>query len=283
MWRPWLQLPVLGSLLLSCAACDRGKQSEPLAASGDGFEVTIAELDQALRAMPAVPKDQVVARRNQVLNQLVDEKLLATAAKDRKLDREPAVMQQLQSAERATLAVAYASALGSDLAKPSEAQLAQFYEANPQRYSGRKVLRVQLIGVPSAALQKPAVTSAFKSKNMGAVTAALAAAGTPATPQVRGMRTDVPPLSDDRRFAGLAPGDTIRFASEGMEYLAVVATVTPDPVPFDANQVQADVMMRQRADVIRREAERLRGLHKVTYNRTLLNRPSMRVDTLARN
>src|SRR5512139_3781724 len=71
-----------------------GEESKPtqVAAKVDGTELTVSQVNFALRRIPNLDKDQSKAASLQVVRNLVDQEVLAQKATVDKLDRDPAVM-----------------------------------------------------------------------------------------------------------------------------------------------------------------------------------------------
>lgn len=121
---------------------DDGKAAEttPNAALVGNLPVTKAELADAL-SKNKLPSGDVSARQ-QVLQGLVDERLLQQQAQRQALDQEPQVMEAVQRAQRAVLANLYAAHLvETTTPAPAAKDVAQLVEGKPAFFTDRKVFR----------------------------------------------------------------------------------------------------------------------------------------------
>lgn len=83
----------------------------------------------------------------QILARLVDQQLLKQQAIETKLDRDPRILQVLETSKNEILAQAYLEQVLSKAAKPSKAQIDAFYKENPALFENRRVFRLQELAV----------------------------------------------------------------------------------------------------------------------------------------
>lgn len=118
-------------------SCD-SPPAEQSIVQGDGFEITISELDQLLRVAPAVvAKEQVKPARRAVLNALIDQKLLAETALAQGLDKDPNVFQAQEASKRSILAQAYINKLTEGSPQISTRQIEDYYLSHETAYANR--------------------------------------------------------------------------------------------------------------------------------------------------
>lgn len=84
---------------------------------------------------------------NRVLRGLVDQHLLMQQAIADKLDRDPKVVQALEAARRQVLAQAYVEKVTAAAAKPTEAEIKDYFDKHPELFSERRIYRLQEISV----------------------------------------------------------------------------------------------------------------------------------------
>jgi EpsD family peptidyl-prolyl cis-trans isomerase len=77
------------------------------------------------------------------LQALVDQRLVVQAAQKAGLDKEPAVAFAMDHASRQVLAEAYAERSFKDVPKPSDTEIADYYNKHPELFSQRRIYRVQ--------------------------------------------------------------------------------------------------------------------------------------------
>jgi EpsD family peptidyl-prolyl cis-trans isomerase len=247
------------SLLFACSAGEKGKDPQ-LVARGKDFEVTIPELEQLLRAAPRVEREQVASARRAVLDRLVDEKLLAEAATDARLDREVDTMQTIEAARRGILARAFAERIAAEAPKPSAAEI----EAAYRREGEAGNIRALVIDELTVATNAPPLETLAKTFDRGgldALTAGLTAAGLPAQ---RG-RTRLP-IEDLRaipanRLATLVIGDQIVFRIGDVAHFGRIAAIERASVaPAEARAaIAARLLAARRQALVQQRIARLRA------------------------
>jgi EpsD family peptidyl-prolyl cis-trans isomerase len=126
------------------AACDRlyeeGAGAGTLAARVNGTAITVQALG-AVRGSSAA----------QSLEKIIDRELLVQKALEARLDRDPQVVQQIESTRRQILAQAYLDFAAARSAKISGAEVESFYAQNPALFAQRRIYRLQemLVSAPS--------------------------------------------------------------------------------------------------------------------------------------
>lgn len=146
--RPVLTLAAAASLSLVLAACGGGKSepaSQPAAKVNKG-EVTIAQINQVLAVQRVKPElGEAVSR--QILERLIEQELVVQKAQELKLDSDPKVMLQMEAARREVIVRAYAEKIGQAAAKPTDAEIAQFYADKPALFKERRIYSLQELSI----------------------------------------------------------------------------------------------------------------------------------------
>lgn len=117
-------------------------KSETVATVG-GDKISEAELNVAVSRLGELDGAQAAEAKTRVLQALVDQRLVAQAAKSAGLDKEPEVGFAMAQASRQVLAEAYAERSFKDVAKPTEAEIADYYNQHPELFSQRRIYRIQ--------------------------------------------------------------------------------------------------------------------------------------------
>ena len=151
-----MALLVIGAGALALFGCSRGGTSVPtqLAAKIGSGEVTLYEVDRAMARLPATPASNVAAVRKDVLDELIDRRLMADEAIKLKLDRMPNTVADVESCRLSTLQSAYVmsiAALTSDNAQSDKRDAQNYYEHHPEFFSDRKIYRIKEIAFPESA------------------------------------------------------------------------------------------------------------------------------------
>lgn len=141
------------SMTLALSGCgekkeDEDKKANQVAAKVGKDEITVRELNHELSRLGGhLTPEQSKQAANQVLRGLVDQHLLMQQAIVEKLDRDPKVVQALETARRQVLAQAYVEKITAAAAKPTEAEIKAYYDKHPELFSERRIYRLQELSV----------------------------------------------------------------------------------------------------------------------------------------
>ena len=125
-------------------------------------EITVHQVGTQL-SQQAVKPDQVQDAERQILERLINRELAVQKAMELKLDREPKVVQAIDSARQDIIARAYADKLGEGAAKPTPAEIRKYYDEHPALFSERKIYQLQEVAVEADTKQVEALKVALPS------------------------------------------------------------------------------------------------------------------------
>jgi peptidyl-prolyl cis-trans isomerase C len=134
---------VLGGALLLAAivglsACgSKEKKAGQSLVKVNGVEITVLQLNDELK-FAGVQAEQQEAASKQLLESLIDRQLILDEAARNKTDRSPEVMQAIERAKAQIIAQAYLKSVTSKLAKPSKAEINDYYQKHPEFFAQRK-------------------------------------------------------------------------------------------------------------------------------------------------
>jgi EpsD family peptidyl-prolyl cis-trans isomerase len=266
-------LLILASLVVSTTACsDKGsapKASQVIAKVNDK-ELSIHQLNSALQEVPAqVPADQLTKIRKAALDRLVEQEVLVQASIEKKRDREPAVVQQLEAARRDILARAYLQSVSETSAKANEAAIKQFYTENPALFKDRNVFQfteINLPRVPSnwAELEKslkpantvPEVVEVLRKYNINL----------PVSQNiVRGVE-DLP-IESAKAISAMKDGEIVIYSRPPGLVIALIQARKADSIDEKAARPKIEQFLnnKAKADAVTAEVKRLKDGAKVTY------------------
>jgi len=151
---------VLGAAGLLAACGDKEKSATQTAARVNKQEITVHQIG-ALLSQQAVKPDQVQQAERQILERLINRELAVQKAADLKLDREPRVVQAIESARQEIIARAYADKLGEGAARPTPADIKKYYDEHPALFRDRKIYQLQEFVVEADAKQIEALKTAL--------------------------------------------------------------------------------------------------------------------------
>lgn len=139
---------VVGTLAL--AACDSGEApTGQVAATIDGNEITVSQVENELRASGVQSDQNNPALANQALEAVVNRSILAQEARDRGLHQTPAGSIALRRAEEVALVDLLRRDIQAGSPTPSDDEARQFVSSNTAMFSERFVSVVEQVVVPS--------------------------------------------------------------------------------------------------------------------------------------
>lgn len=251
------------ALMTVTAACRSGGEqpSGQVVAKGKDFEVTVAELDQLLRGAPRVSADQIVPTREAILNALIGQKLLASAALKQKLDQRPDTMQAIEAARRAVLAQAYSQQIAPINRPLSDQEIEIYYQRNTQLFAQRKVVTVDEITLPASVDGLDGYRALFTSGGMSALTDQLASDGFAVLRVNRQLFPDELPSANLNLLTELRIGDPLTYTTGNTVHMGVITAIDSQPISLhDARAMIIPRLTSQRRDeIIRSEIARLRA------------------------
>lgn len=152
---PLGRMLAVGMVVLALGACgDKAgkKAATQVAAKVGSEEISVHQINFVLsRSNTANATPESAERlRHEVLEKLIDQQLAVDQAVEKKLDRSPEVVSQLEAARREVLARAYVQQLAAALPKPTAEETKKYYQDNPALFSERRIYNLQEIVVPAA-------------------------------------------------------------------------------------------------------------------------------------
>jgi len=124
------------------ASCHKGVPEGQVAATVNGEEVTLQELNTEIQASN-VPQgmDKKIAQQ-QALQHIIDRKLLLTAARDKKIDKSPEYQAQKQRADELLLVQTYAKQQLNAVPVPTNGDIQKFMSEHANAFANREVLQL---------------------------------------------------------------------------------------------------------------------------------------------
>lgn len=247
---------------------DAGKPATQVAARVNSGEISIYQVNFALRHTPGLSPEQVSEVKRQVLDALVDQELAVQEAVAAKLDRDPNVMQTVDAARREILARAYMEQVTSAAPSPTVDDISTYYRSHPELFTGRKIYHLQQLDLPNTpemlamvreqlALGKSAaeLETWFKDRQRKVSTRVV-------IKPAEKIDLDLLP-----KLAAMRDGQTALFQTG--DEAAVITLLTAFPQPLgedDAKPLIEQYLKRQRGETLEKETtRRLRAKAKIEY------------------
>ena len=135
------------TVLVACGpkkdAASADAAGSELVATVDGKDLTASQLQFAMQKQRGMRPDAGDAAAKQVLDQLVDEQIVADKAVAAKLDQDPHVVAQIEAARRDILARRFIEQVAESAPKPTDDAIRKFYDSRPAMFAQRKVFTLQ--------------------------------------------------------------------------------------------------------------------------------------------
>lgn len=274
-------VPALSALTLALAltltgcgekAGEEAKVTQVVAKVGKD-EITVHQLNFELgRLAGNLPANLTPEQRkqtaNQVLRGLVDQQLLMQKAIEDKLDRDPKVVQTLESARRQVLAQAYLDKITSAAAKPTEQEIKDYYDKHPELFSERRIYRLQEIAVQVTPQNAAQVQEKIASvRNLDDFVAWLRENNIPARGVQSVKAAEQLPLEILPRLHAIKDGGAITLTGNNQVTLLVVAGSQMQPVSLQqaTPAIERFLLNRKKRELAEAELKRLRDASKIEY------------------
>ena len=259
-------LAICAASMLLVAGCQK-KVGGQVVAVVNGQEITQQELNGELNGQTIPPNADRKAVMAQLLQRIVDRKLLVGKAKEQGLDKSPAYLAQVQRAQDAVLIDMLASNAAKSMPVPDAAAATQFMANNPTLFAGRK--RYQLDQIVFQAVNDPSLEAKLKpAKTMADVEAVLKGAAIPFQRGTTQLDTASLPPAIATRIAALPPGEPFLVPQKGQVVVNVIRSTEDVPVPAQQAQPAAvEILRRQGVEqAMRKQVDQARANAKITYD-----------------
>jgi peptidyl-prolyl cis-trans isomerase C len=233
------------ALGIALSGCSK-KPTDQVVAIVNGEEISLPELNAELgnaQVPPGVDKKLV---QQQLLQRLVDRRLLAQAAKDQGLDRDPAYIVEQRRVMESMLVEKLAKRTNDTIPVPTAADIDKFVAGNPSLFSGR-----QLYSVDQIAFATPADASRLKAlepaKTMEQVTVVLRQLGIQYQRANRVVDSATVPPDQMQKILSLPKGEPFVVPSQGQVTVNVIVGNKAEPLPDTQARAMAVRALRSQA------------------------------------
>jgi EpsD family peptidyl-prolyl cis-trans isomerase len=268
-----MKLSVLfAALIFALAGCGEKKgadaSSGQVAAKVNGEAISTQTVEAALAKAGVNNPAQAQDSANLVLNALLEQRLFVQQAKKAALEKDPKVMQALQAAENQVLAQAYLDKVTASAAKPSDAEVADYYDKHPELFAERRIYRLQEIMIQVSPENAGAVKARLGSgANLNELVQWLKSQNIP-TRGVQSVKSaEQLPLELAAKLHPLKEGQAITL--ESPKQITILAITGSQSQPLSREQAKPAIerflqTMRKR-EMAKAEVDKLRAAAKVEY------------------
>lgn len=138
----------VGALVLT--GCEKSAEGQ-VAAVVNNEEITLQEINAALNETNIPEGADKKILQQKALQQIIERRLLAQAAKESGIDQDPAYLIRQRQLSEALLVQMYADKAGTTIKVPDQAAIDRYTEANPFAFANRTIYAVDQILFPAPA------------------------------------------------------------------------------------------------------------------------------------
>ena len=263
-----LLLVILGcSLLAACGDKAKSEATTQVAAKVNGDEITVHQVGFALQRANVTSPDQMKEASRQALDRLIEQDLLVQAAVEKKLDRDPRVVQAIEAAKREVIARAYLEqAVGGSIAKPGVQEIKAYYDQHPALFSERRIYEFREIAVQNVPQIGDKVRAQLaKSSSLEDLVTLLKSGNVRFADNAFSKPAEQLPLESLSRFHSMKDGEV--SVSETPQTLIVLQLVRSISEPVSEEKakplIEQFLVNQKRAETAKTEIQRLRGSAKI--------------------
>ena len=220
-----VSLIAIASLSLALSACQKKAEGQVVAVV-NGEEITLNELNGEISELnvPATADKERV--RAEVLQQMVERRLLAQAAKDAGLDRDPTYISQERRLKERLLVSLYGKKAFDTVQVPDAAKIEQYMTSHPGMFADRKRYRLDQLqfDIPSDINRMKELDGAH---SMGEVIAKLNEWGAQFQRGSGALDSALVPADTMKRIEALPAGEPFVVRNGDKVVVSVVTDVAP--------------------------------------------------------
>ena len=264
-----LHLIVFGALLLSGCGESKEKPASQTAAKVNGDEVTVHQINTELQRVAggSIPQGaNAEAAGKRILEGLIDQTLLVQQAKESKLDRDPQVLQLLESSRRQILAQAYIDREAA-AAPPTQDEVKEFFTKNPDLFEKRKVYAFREFLFERARFSDELRNKLNAARSPADIAKVLNAEGIRYRETNSTRPAEALPIEALPRIARLAKGDTIAFTDQNLASVLVLIDYSEQPVTLERATplIQQYLVNHKKREIAQAKTKELRAKGKIEY------------------
>lgn len=261
----------VGSLLIVAVLAGCGsegdKPASQTAAKINGDEVTVHQINAELQRLAGnLPQANAEAASKRILEGLIDQTLLVQQAIEAKLDRDPQVLQQLESSRRQILAQAYVDRQAA-VSPPSPDQIKEFYAKHPYLFEHRRVYAFREFLFERAKYSEQLRQQLDAAKSPADINRILRDAGIRFRETNNTRPAEALPLEALPRIAKMAKGDSVAFTDQNAANVLMLLDYVEQPVPMEraTQAIQQYLFNQKRREVAQNSVKDLRSKAKIEY------------------
>lgn len=249
------------------AACNNKAEGQTVAVV-NGEEITLSELNFELGLANVPPGTDKAAARSQVLQSMIDRRLLANQAKQEGVDTSPEFISRLRRGEQDLLISMLSARRFKTVALPSAREIDAYIASHPAMFANRQFW--DLTQVQYQAPTDPAIQAEIeKTPSFSSLLAVLEKHGIPVTQQKNRLDTAVVPAELFQKISALPDNEPFIVRVGDRAIASVIVAREPKPILGDqARPIAADALRKEQSakDMANRVAS-LRKAAEIEYQK----------------
>jgi peptidyl-prolyl cis-trans isomerase C len=243
------------ALALAIAGCSK-KPTDQVVAIVNGEEISLPELNAELGNAQVPEGVDKKAVQQQLLQRLVDRRLLAQAAKEQGLDRDPAFIVDQRRVQESLLVEKLAKKTNDSIPVPTAAEIDKYISGNPTLFAGRQLYTVDQLAfaTPTDATKLRALEPA---KTMDQVITVLRGLGIGFQRANRVVDSATVPPEQMTKITSLPKGEPFVVPTNGQVTVNVITGGRAEPLP-DAQARQVAVRLIRSQALAKQGEQRLK-------------------------
>lgn len=251
-----------GVLLSGCHKEPKGQ----ILAIVNGDEISVQELNAELQGVRIPDSANRDALRRQVLQRLIDRKLIVQKAREQGLDKTPEFVAQQRRAEENLLVAMLGQKIAATVPMPAETEVTQYIADNPTQFSGRERLLLDQIQfqAPKDVKKLMILKDAHSLDQIAAGVQSLGLAFSRGKGVIDTGRLDPQLMAVINK---LPPGEPFVLPSNGQYVASVIVGRDPTPTPPNVAKLAAAEMVRRKELIAESKAQvaRARSTAEIEY------------------
>lgn len=266
------------AFIIAAVVTIQGCSSEPtgqVLAVVNGEEITQTELNAEIAALAIPPVGNKEEVRRQILQQLVERRLMAQVAKEEKFDRDPEFVSRERRMSEELLVQMYGRKIAETVGVPDKAAVTRYIAANPGRFGQRVSLGVDQIVFDYPSNQR--VLKALEAaKTLADVEQTLAGFKVNYVRGPNSLDSGAIPTAALTQILALPAGEPFIIPTEGRITVSVITDRKPLPTseqeaaPIAAQQIRTEGLTK----VLQARLEEARAKANISYQSGLEPKPS---------
>lgn len=229
--------------VLALGACS-SKPSGQVVAVVNGDEISLQELNAEVEGLNVPPNADKKLVRREMLQRVIDRRLLAQEAKRDGLDRDPAYIVQQRKLSEDLLVQMYGKRAADSIRVPDAAAVQRYISANPAMFTQRTRYKVDQIQFPMPANPEQ-LRKLDKDHSLEAVATSLTAMGIKFERGASMIDSGVVPPDMMRQIMSLPPGEPFIVPAGNNILVSVITGSEPLVVPPDQTRPLAVQSLRR--------------------------------------